>query len=593
MSTRRHLLVLYWYPPWLTLRSAVAQHLRALDYGVDRIVYHNAFVSAPPWVRRLDVDAIFLHTTFLCARWHEHFETYRRSFAWVAERDCPKVALPQDEYDHSAVLDEWLAELGVTAVFTNFGPDTRSVLYPTMSLGARFDDALTGYIDEAAAERIVPSLRPSALRPVDIVYRATQLPYWFGSHGQLKHQIADVVERAAERAGLTTDISTLQKDTILGPGWLKFLASGRVVIGCESGSSVLDPRGEIQARIRSLLAHDEEVTFGEVDRMMPDGWDDWQFFAISPRHLEAVVTKTCQVLVEGTYSGVLQPDRHFVPLRRDFSNLDEVLERVKDDDLLEEMTERAYEEIYLSGRFTTLAFGHNLVAGLPAPRPRSRSARVQSMAQMAAAQVVDRGLALASRVPRPLAVRLARLRSLETRVRRRPRPRSSRLLRRAGALKAAFGTRNSRRLIAAYVRAAPARRLVSLRPVLADAARLGVLDGNVRSGSHSPVATLSLQGDGRLVLRSGGAPEDASTVSHRQIADALRAGEVTSVVWDFSTVGSIGSVAPSATLPGALDGRYEFSALGALLRENPESATAILLSVLEGLAGRASNGAER
>ena len=38
---------------------------------------------------------------------------------------------------------------------------------------------------------------------------------------------------------------------------------------------------------------------------MPRGWDSYAFFAISPRHLEAVITKTAQVLVEGRYSGVL------------------------------------------------------------------------------------------------------------------------------------------------------------------------------------------------------------------------------------------------------------------------------------------------
>ena len=41
---------------------------------------------------------------------------------------------------------------------------------------------------------------------------------------------------------------------------------------------------------------------------MPSGWDSYAFFAISPRHLEAVITKTAQVLVEGRYSGVLEPE---------------------------------------------------------------------------------------------------------------------------------------------------------------------------------------------------------------------------------------------------------------------------------------------
>jgi hypothetical protein len=123
------------------------------------------------------------------------------------------------------------------------------------------------------------------------------------------------------------------------------------VIGAESGSSVLDPRGAVRARIRELLAAQPTLGFDDLASELPEGWDSWRFFAISPRHLEAVVTKTAQVLVEGTYSRVLEPDRHYIPLRRDFSNLDEVLERVHDHRLLQETADRAYEEIYIGGAY--------------------------------------------------------------------------------------------------------------------------------------------------------------------------------------------------------------------------------------------------
>jgi hypothetical protein len=170
----------------------------------------------------------------------------------------------------------------------------------------RFRGALTGYIDDAMARRCATQLRPIAARTHDIVYRATQLPYWFGSHGQLKHRIAEVVGARATAHDLTTDISTRWEDTIFGDGWSDFLMTGRSVIGAESGSSVLDRRGEIQSRIRTLLAEQPTLSFDEVARELPEGWDSWRFFAISPRHLEAVVTKTAQILVEGTYSGVLK-----------------------------------------------------------------------------------------------------------------------------------------------------------------------------------------------------------------------------------------------------------------------------------------------
>jgi hypothetical protein len=344
-------LVLYWHPKGTEMRLAVRQHLQLLEGRGLRILYRNAIDPAPPWLAWTAPELCILHTTFLShARWNYDFENYRERFGWVAKLDCPKVALPQDEYDHAGVIDDWLLELGVTSLYSCFGPDHWATLYPGLVRRATFHETLTGFIDQDAAAELSGRILAHSERPRDIVYRARNVPFWFGSHGQLKHRIAEVVQQRAGAFGLRTDVSTRPEDTIYGDGWLDFLMSGRTVIGSESGSSVLDTHGEIQRRISCLLAEQPDLTFDEVDAQMPRGWDSYAFFAISPRHLEAVITKTAQVLVEGRYSGVLQPERHYIPLRRDFSNLDDALERLHDVEAIEAMTERAYEDVYLSGR---------------------------------------------------------------------------------------------------------------------------------------------------------------------------------------------------------------------------------------------------
>jgi hypothetical protein len=333
---------------------AIRDHLRALEASPEghAIVYFNAHFPVPGWLKGMPFDAVLLHTTLLCMRWSEIFPSWSRRLDWLAGLSCVKAAIPQDEYDHSQVLDEWLARLGVTDVFSCLHPRHWPLLYPTLHGRARFHRCLTAYIDGGAAERWRPRLLPLARRPVDIVYRATRLPFHFGSQGQLKHQIAERVAEAAARHGLSTDISTRPEDTILGDAWYGFLARGRAVIGCESGSSVLDRRGEVAARIREILSENPHLDFSEVSRRMPEGWDSHRFFALSARHLEAVVTRTCQVLVEGEYDGVLLPDVHYIPLARDFSNLDEVMERLRDHARMQEMADRAYEDLYLRGDFT-------------------------------------------------------------------------------------------------------------------------------------------------------------------------------------------------------------------------------------------------
>jgi hypothetical protein len=351
----RKILVLYWHGESLDkMRVGIRHHLRVLEHGDVKyeIHYHNIAGGAPGRLRHLKFDVVLLHTTFLCMRWSHLFYHLKWSFRWLRDLTSVRIAMPQDEYDHSEILDEWLYEMGVSIIFTNYDDCYRKTLYPIMSERADFYKCFTGSVDEIIAKELEDGLLPTEERPNDIVYRASNLPYWFGNHGQLKHRIAEIVMDRAKVHGLRCNISTRQEDTIVGQRWLDFLSSGRTVIGCESGSSVLDRRGEIQAQIRHILENKPALSFEEVSAKLANGWDDYQFFAISPRHFESVITKTCQILIEGYYDGVLIPHKHYIPLKRDFSNIDDVLKKVRDDQYVREMTERAYKDICLSGKYT-------------------------------------------------------------------------------------------------------------------------------------------------------------------------------------------------------------------------------------------------
>src|SRR5262249_54439151 len=67
---------------------------------------------------------------------------------------------------------------------------------------------------------------------------------------------------------------------------------------------------------------------------------------------EAIACKTALILFEGEYSGILRPHRHYIPLRKDFSNVDLVLSHLADDDYLEAMAQHAYDDIVASGRYS-------------------------------------------------------------------------------------------------------------------------------------------------------------------------------------------------------------------------------------------------
>jgi len=360
LESKRILVVYDHRDAYEKMRLSIKHHLQALEEGEVNhdIYYHNSYVETPDWLPREAFDVVILHTTLLCWRWtgDQYFIPFKKQLDWIGDLDCLKIALPQDEYDHAEILDEWLLDWGVSVIFTNFDERHRQILHPLMYDRADFYRCFTGYIDETEAERLRSRILPSGQRQLDMVYRARNLPYWFGHIGQMKREIAAAVQPRMQAAGFQADISTRPEDTVLGDGWFDFLASAKTVLGCEGGSSVIDYRGEVQTRIRALLAENPNLTFQEASTHMPSGWDDYDFYAISPRHFEAILTRTCQVLIEGNYEGVLEADRHYIPLKADYSNFDEVAEKIRDAQTVNQITERAYQEVYLSGLHTYRAF---------------------------------------------------------------------------------------------------------------------------------------------------------------------------------------------------------------------------------------------
>ena len=70
---------------------------------------------------------------------------------------------------------------------------------------------------------------------------------------------------------------------------------------------------------------------------------------ISPRVFEVVTQRTAMVLIRGRYSGLIEPEEHYIPLEPDYSDIDTVLDRVQDIASLQAMADRAYEHVIASG----------------------------------------------------------------------------------------------------------------------------------------------------------------------------------------------------------------------------------------------------
>jgi spore maturation protein CgeB len=67
--------------------------------------------------------------------------------------------------------------------------------------------------------------------------------------------------------------------------------------------------------------------------------------AISSRHFEPIGTKTCQILLNGNYNGILKKDKHFIGIKKDLSDINEAIEKFKDIQFRQKIVNEAYEYV--------------------------------------------------------------------------------------------------------------------------------------------------------------------------------------------------------------------------------------------------------
>lgn len=301
-----------------------------------------------PWVDLARFDGVIIHNTLLA--WSDRFisEATRarlRAFTGL------KAMFIQDEY---SLIDRTVAairDLGITLLFTCVPePEIDKVYSPQALPGVIKVNVLTGYVPVNLLGRAVPA--PSE-RPIDIGYRGRQLPAYLGRLGQEKAQIADRILADAPKYGLVTDISCREENRLYGAAWIDFMSRCKAMLGAESGASVFDFTGEIERRVRAHLRRHPDASYEELDRLyLAEHEGKIRLNQISPRCFEAAALRTLMVLYEGDYSGILLPWRHYVPLKKDHSNMAEIVAIVRDPVRIADITERAYQEIALDPRYS-------------------------------------------------------------------------------------------------------------------------------------------------------------------------------------------------------------------------------------------------
>lgn len=335
--------------------STVTDHLDAFSEYSQHNITQLSFIRDLP--SRLDLnrfDAVIVHYTiavgYLCKHYlSEKTKQRLRDFSGV------KIVFIQDEYRSVNAVLKTLQFIKANILFTCVPDSEISKVYSDDALpGVLKVNTLTGYVPKELLAVQVPEI---ADRPIDVGYRTRKPPYWLGELGLEKWQIADKFEAAVADTELRLDISYDESRRIYGDKWMGFVSSCKTMLGVESGASVFDFEGSIQKEVDEYVAQNSDASFEEVQKkfLMPHE-GKISLNQISPRCFEAAALKTVMILYEGNYSGILKPWQHYVPLKKDFSNIAEVVEFITDDNNLEALAERTYAEIALNPAYSYMGF---------------------------------------------------------------------------------------------------------------------------------------------------------------------------------------------------------------------------------------------
>ena len=335
--------------------DCVAEHIAA----IQSVSTHNWFVMNAlknRMAHKLDLnhfDAVGFHYSI---HPHESYYCSNALFNKVRQYSGVKFLFLQDEYENVNLTSSAMVEMGLDILFTVVRPDLHHAAYDYPGLEkVKKVMVMAGYAPAPTSQNDFVPLKE---RELDIFYRSRVCPLNAGSLGYEKSLIAKKVKEKSGKYGLKVDISVREEDRIYGKKWIENLSNCRATLGSESGASIWDRDGSVAKALDEALGKNPNATFEDLYQKVMKPHDGKLIYSsISPRIFEAAALKTPQILFPGWYNDLIQPGVHYFELKKDFSNFEEMVKVLKDDQALSEFAENAYSDLIASGLYDEKKLG--------------------------------------------------------------------------------------------------------------------------------------------------------------------------------------------------------------------------------------------
>lgn len=309
---------------------------------------------------RLDlIDLVIVHYS---ANFHYGYFGVTKLLRRLGKFDGVKILFTQDDYDWTDKIRDGIKALKPDMVYSVLPDDTAAAVYDEeIERGIVFKNCLTGFVPERLQGL---KRKPISERGTDVGYRGRTLPPWYGELGFEKIGIGLEFKNRSSQTALRTDIECDTTKRIYGSAWDDFLGNCKTTLASESGCNVFDFDGGIRESVLRAQKQSSGISAREIyeecireheGRFPPTN-------QISPKMFEAVALGTVLVMFEGSYSGIFEADRHYISVKKDFSNFEDVVKRIEDDQYLQKMSDLAYCEILENVEYSYQHFCESLWA---------------------------------------------------------------------------------------------------------------------------------------------------------------------------------------------------------------------------------------
>lgn len=331
------------------IAGALTDHI----FSFEKYSKHEFFILSnlgdlPKWLDLDRFDAIIFHFTLIAANNNFISPAGRRA---IRNFKGYKVAFVQDDYRWINQTVNAFSFMRINSLFCLTPENIINEIYsPSRLKNVRIETLLPGYVSEQLL-KIKP--KPYSDRSIDVGYRARKLDAWIGEFAIQKWEIGEKFMNHPSTKKIKTDIAFDEESRLYGDDWIKFVSNCKAMLGTESGASVADFTGNIQKNVEKHLKKNPNADFYELRELYFKNEDNKLIInTISPRCFEAAALKTLMVMYDGFYAGILNPNHHYVVLRRDYSNINEVIKIINTPKLAKKYIDNAYNEIALNERYS-------------------------------------------------------------------------------------------------------------------------------------------------------------------------------------------------------------------------------------------------